>query len=506
MKTWQEISSQGRVAIMSSLVMAVLACGTTQALRKEDSGPKIPAFQYEQYVHNEGMRGRFASESHDVIKVTPDRKATDSSFKFTGAIMGRLMSEQRNLEIVRLDKDLIWQANMNKSRYLELPIQKLGQQVGIVKDDPNAETAYVEECCTVKTDIKRTGSKKIVNGYDAEQMILTWTSTCPEEETGEPAKTTMTLEIWMAPGVKLGSELDAFNAAYVKKLGFDMQMMSAVGDQLRQAFPGLKDLALMMKDLKGYPILSILSVEDERYLKKQQAAKKEEQSGTSATSTTAMVSGFIERKMKEREEAKQKEEAAKWGNVIWRVSWEARNFQKAQVSANDFELPEGLKKVEQKEYLEGEQGKAVVEAKPAHFVRTSCMSTLKADQLGAPIYPGAKLARSRPYSEADHNTKWYYRSKTDYRVQYSTGDPMDKVVAFYEEKFKTKCTATTVKDGGTDYKESVCTQSAGQGLVRTLRVNEKPLEMQIDMMGGPQVGEAPSQKRLGFELSVGKAK
>jgi hypothetical protein len=493
-------------AMVCFLTLTGLACGTPQALRKEDAGPKMPAFQYEQYVHNEGFRGRFASESRDVIKVTPDRKATDSSFKFTGAIMGRLTREQRNLEIVRLDKDLIWQVNVNKSRYLELPIQKMALQVGIVKDDPGAETAYVEECCTVKTDIKRTGSKKMVNGYESEQVILTWTSTCPDEETGEPGKTTMTLEIWMAPGVKLGSELDSFNEAYARKLGFDMQMMNAVGDQFRQAFPGLKDLALMMKDLKGYPILSTLSVEDERYLKKQQVAKKEEQSTPSGSSPSAILSGFLDKKLKEREEAKQKEEAAKWGNVIWRVSWESRNFQKVQASPAEFELLEGLKKVEQKEYLEGEQGKAVVEPKPAHFVRTACMSTLKTDQLGIPIYPGAKVARSRPYSEIDHNTRWFYKSKTDYRVQYSTADPMEKVVAFYEDTFKTKCTTTTVKDGGTDYKESVCTQPAGQGLVRGFRMNEKPLEMQVDIMGGIQSGEGQPQKRLGFELSVGKGK
>ncbi|NWF55127.1 MAG: hypothetical protein HXY45_10070 [Syntrophaceae bacterium] len=493
-----------RAAMVFFLTWSGLACGTPQALRKEDAGPKLPAFQYEQYVRNEGFRGKFASESRDLIKVTPDRKATDSSFKFTGAIMGRLMKEQRNLEIVRLDKDLVWQVNVNKSRYLELPIQKMALQVGIVKDDPNAETAYVEECCTVKTDIKRPGSKKMVNGYESEQVILTWTSVCPDEETGEPGKTTMTLEIWMAPGVKLGSELDSFNQAYARKLGFDMQMMNAVGEQFRQAFPGLKDLALMMKDLKGYPILSTLSVEDDRYLKKMQTAKKEETSSPSGASATALVTGFFEKKLKEREEAKQKEEAAKWGNVIWRVSWESRNFQKVQVSPSEFELLDGLKKVEQKEYLEGEQGKPVVEPKPARFVRTACLATLKTDQLGIPVYPGAKIARTRPYSEMDHNTKWYYKSKTDYRVQYSTADPMDKVVAFYEDKLKTKCVTTTVKDGGTEYKESVCRQPAGQGLVRMFRMSGKPLEMQIDVLGGLQAAEGEPQKKLGFELSVGK--
>jgi hypothetical protein len=214
---------------------------------------------------NGGLRGRFASESREVIKVTPDRRATDRSFKFIGAIMGRLMKERRDLEIVRLDKDLLWQINVNRSRYLELPIQKMAWQVGVVKNDPKAESVYVEECCTTQANIQRTGAKKIVNGYEAEQVILTLTSSCPDEETGEPGKSIIKLETWMAPGVKFGREFETFNESYARKLGLDMQMMTAVGDELRQAFPGLKDLAFMVKDLRGYPILSILSIEDDRY-------------------------------------------------------------------------------------------------------------------------------------------------------------------------------------------------------------------------------------------------
>jgi hypothetical protein len=218
------------------------------------------------------------------------------------------------------------------------------------------------------------------------------------------------------------------------------------------------------------------------------------------------VSGFFSKKMSEHEEQKQQEEDLKWGNVIWRVSWESRNFQKMQITADEFELPEGLKKVEQKENLEGEQGKAIVETKPAHFVKTQCLATLTKAQLGTSIYPGAKPARQRPYSEGDRNTQWYYTSKSNYHVQFSTPDSLEKVKTFYEKEFKTKCSMTTQQEGGNSYKEAVCAHSAGPGLVQTFKMNEKPLELGIDIGAVTEPSESQSQKLLGFELSVGKSK
>jgi hypothetical protein len=460
-------------------------------------------------VHNEGFRGKFASESHDVITLTPDRKKTDGTFKFTGAIMGRLTSEQRNVQIVRLDKDLTWQINMNKNRYLEYPIKKTAFQIGVVADDPSGETAYVEECCTVKTALRRPGTKKIVNGYDAEELILTLSSTCQEEAGQQPNKIIMTLDTWIAPAVKLG-DLDAFDRAYAKKVGMDVQMLQAAGDQFLKMYPGIRDLALMMKDVKGYPILSTLTVEDANYLKKQQEEKKKKDGGKKETGTgsspSSMISGFFSKKMAEHEEKKQQEEDLKWGNVVWRVSWESRNFQKMQVTADEFELPEGLKKVEQKEYLEGEQGKAIVETKPAHFVKTQCLASLTKAQLGTAIYPGAKPARQRPYSESDRNTQWYYSNKNNYRVQFSTADPLEKVTAFYEKEFKKKCPMTTKQEGGNSYKEAICSQTAGPGLVKTFRMSEQPLELGIGLGAMTDPSEAPSEKLLGFELSAGKSK
>jgi hypothetical protein len=486
----------------------LLAAGCA-APKMRQPAPEILVFRYEQYVHNEGFRGKFAFESHDIITLTPDRRRTDSTFKFTGAVLGRLTSEERSAEIVRLDKDLIWQINLNKNRYMEYPIKKAAFHAGVVLDDPSGETAYVEECCTVKSTIKRTGKKKVVNGYDAEEVVLTMASTCQEKTGQPPNKVTFTLDVWLAPTVRIG-DLAAFDTAYARKVGMDVQMFQAMGEQFMKLYPGIRDLALMLDGLKGYPILSTLTVEDANYLKKQreESMKKGNGKGSAApgSSPKELASGFVSRKMAEHGESKQKEEDLKWGNVIWRVSWESRNFQKTQITADEFELPDDLTKVEQKENLEGEQGKAVVEAKPVHFVKTACLSRLTKAQLGTQIYPGAKAAHSRPYSGSDHNTKWYYKNKSDYRVQFATADSMENVTAFYEKEFKTQCVLSIREEGKNSFKEAVCTKSAKAGLVRQFKMSEKPLELPVEAGAMPDSSEKAPQKLLGFELSAGKAR
>jgi hypothetical protein len=494
----------GAYGILFSVISVLLGCAPKQV---QDVGPQLPVFRYEQLVHNEGLRGKFASESKEVISVTLDRRKTDSTFKFTGAVLGRLTSEKREVEIVRLDRDLVWQISMNKKRYLEYPIKKAAQVVGVAADDPAGEKVYVEDCCKVKTGIKRTGAKKIVNGYDAEQVIFTVTSNCQDEPGQPPNATKITLEVWIAPSVNL-ADVEAFNRAYAAKIGMDIQMLKNVGDDIKRMFPAVTEIARLMKDLKGYPILSVLSVEDENYLKRQEAeqkkAGKEADQGTD-TSPAGLLSGFFSKKMDERQAQQQKEENLKWGNVIWRISWESRNFEKTQIAASEFNVPGGYDKVAQKENLEGEQGKAEIVAKPAHFVRTACMSSLSGNDLGVARYPGAHVARERPYSEADHNTQWYYAGKNDYRVRFSTTDSMEKVTAFYEKALKTKCTVSTVKGEGDSYKQAVCSKPAGPGLVRTMKVSEQPLELQMEFGNlGTGADKAP-EKRIGIELSTRSA-
>lgn len=485
----------------------IIGCAMPKAVVQE---PKTPVFRYERFVHNEGFRGKFANEVHEVITVVPNKKTTDRTFEFTGMIMGKLMKKRHEINIVRLDKDLTWDINMNKKRYFEYPIKNTAFQLGVPQEDPKGEIVYIEECCKAKTDIKRTGVNKIVNGYDATQVILTWTSSCMEQN--EPNSTKITMEIWIATGVKIGHELNAFDVEYAKKIGYDIDMLTAVGQEALQAFPGFNDLALMLKDLEGYPILTNITVEDENYLKrvKEERRREDENKQDGDTSIKAKALGFFTKTIEDRKRKKQEEEDLKWGNAVVKVSIEARNFQNTDITASVFDLPEGVEKVAQKEYLEGEQGAALVKMKPARFVETACLTSLKKEDLGVDIYPGATVARTRPYGRADHNTQWFYKDKNNYRIRYATSDSLDDVLAFYNKIFgASRCKVIMHEKDGLKYREASCA-----GKTVTFWMDEQPIELKSAWSGGgstpgaamTQTGPETEVKMLGFELSRGSGR
>lgn len=465
--------------------------------------PTVPAFQYEQAVHNEGFRGKFAFETHEVITVVPDKKATDSSFEFTGEVLGKLTGKKQSRQIARLDQDLIWEINLNKKLYQEYPIRKASLQLGVVADDPTGETVYVENCCNASTNIRRSGTKKLVNGFDAELVVLTWSSAC-QAEAGEANTTRITMEVWIAPTVKLGSQLQQFDELFIKKTGMDVALLKSSGAETLKLFPGLRELARMLAGLQGYPILTTVTIEDTSYLKRfaEERARKDaqKQGSDKSLSVQDQTMGFLSKKLEERNRRKEDEENLKWGNAIWRMSSESRNFKELNTPVTTFELPPGLDKVEQKEQLEGGgTGTAVIEAKPAHYVATACFASLDKNQLGIDLYPGSRPARPRPYSEGDHNTRWYYKNRSDYHVQFATVDPVEKIVAFYTVKFgKNACTNATREEGGEKFKAWTC---VGKGI--TLRTDERPVELNLDfttMTGGSEHGPA----LFGYSLHGGK--
>jgi hypothetical protein len=487
--------------VVLGLAMTVLLGCSPKAIIEQK--PKIPVYRYEQFVHNEGFRGKFAFESHDVISVTPQHKAIDTTFGFTGMIMSKLVKEKHHINIIRLDRELIWDIDMNDKKYTETPITKIPVLELKAGGPPETgvEDVYVEDCCRVVTDVKRTGVEKVVNGFDATQVIFSAHTEC--KDTSEPMTTKISMEVWYAKDLKLGEELSAFDAAYAQKVGFSPALMAAMGDQALKMFPGLRDLEAMMGQIKGYPILTIISVEDEALLERlrEERAKAASERSETPTSTTALVTGFFSKKYDEHERKKQAEEDLKWGNTVFKMSVEARNFGPAEVTASVFELAEGLKKVDVKESPTGQPAAPSASSKPARYIRTSCFSTLDKAALGVDLYPKAAPARERPYGIMDHNTVWFYKDPNNYRVQYATADSFDQVVDFYKKAFgAAKCSVSNQQKEGATYREAVCAAKA-----ITFRMDDRPLEVKSawSMPTGTESTVETQSQRITFVLSRG---
>lgn len=484
------------LAACASLLAGCLPA--SNPVKSEPAEPQLGAFRYEQITRNEGLRGDFAFELQDKVTTAADRQRVDSSFKFTGYILGRLLDSRDSLTITRLDRDLVWTISSKDKRYTEMPLGKLGDlRFQLPKDDPKGETVYVEDCCRTTTSVRRTGAKKIVNGFEAEQVMLTVSSQC-SEQIGEPNTTVIKMEVWISPDAKFGPEVAAFEQALMRKAGFDIDAARAMGDQMMSLFPAAKELFALLKGLQGMPVYWVLTVEDEQFLKQKAAAKaKTAEKSDTPRSVSDAVFSFGSKLVKDRQDAKEKENDLKWGNVIFRVTWEVRNFEKASVGQSTFELAAGLAKVENEQQLEG--GKATqtqIEHKPARYVPTQCLATLDQAKLGVPLPPKSIVARSTPYDHGDHNTKYHYTGRGNYRVLFGSPDTPADVVKFYEGALKVKCAA---EGSGAD-KVFVCRKGT-----QAVRISEKPVEVAVAVSGADMMqGEVESRRVTGFEISSGK--
>lgn len=466
-------------------------------------GPKSPAFMFEQSVNNEGFRGKFAFQTRDVVTVRPDRKSTDGTFKFTGAVMGRLVKEQRSIRIIRLDRDLMWDIDLNGNKYTERPITQI--DIKSAQTDPASkpglETVYIEDCCKTVTNIKKPGTKKTINNIDTTLVVLTAETKCQDGAQADAAKTT--IEMWIADSLKLGPELSRFEEAYAKKTGFDPALFKdAAGAESMKMFPSLIEMSARMKDIKGYPILTTVIIEDPKYMEKR---KKEEAQQASASSGGGDIAAdFISRQMEERRRKQQADEDMKWGNVLWRMSMEAKDFKPADAADAIFELPDGLSKIDPAQSDASDNvAEAPGEARPVqyNYVGTVCFGTIGKAQLGIDIYPAAKPARLKPYAESDLNTKYFYNSPKNYRLQYATKDGFDMVVAFYAKIMgKKSCKTTTRDEGGVKIRSASCKSKSGVSFSMDDRVLEFPQPSEPD---SNRQSQNPGIKMFGFELSAG---
>lgn len=146
------------------------------------------------------------------------------------------------------------------------------------KRDPN------EPQVDVDFDVKDTGQKKNINGFDTHLIVATITVREKGKTLEESGGLVTTSEMWMAPRMASMKEIADFDIRYFQKLNGPM-IAGAAADQLATAlamYPGLKTaLERLQKEsakAEGTPILVTVSVEA---VKSPEQMKEEEKSGQS---------------------------------------------------------------------------------------------------------------------------------------------------------------------------------------------------------------------------------
>lgn len=240
-----------------------------------------------------GLGGFGNGTSERTIVIAGDRSRTDESSTYTGrfkTIAGG-GKPRASAEITRLDREVMWFLDPAKKQYSELTFAQMRELAAKGMADAQAEMAKPEArqaqqdvVTTYTVDVKRTGNKDTINGFAAEEFIVTVTATQKNKSNGQKVGSyTLAMDQWMSTAVPGQAEVQAYYKQFAVKMGLDPQVQRAAGAAMAMYGDAIREAAAKMKDMKGVPVRSTLTItlgdvltpEQQEELAKQQAAAQQ---------------------------------------------------------------------------------------------------------------------------------------------------------------------------------------------------------------------------------------
>ena len=281
-----------------------------------------------------------ASEGTSTDYYAADRSASESTVKWTKGMM-KTMSGGKPVEsvnIVRLDKELIWSVDPKKETYEEMTFAEFrkkmeeGQQAMKDAEDEELPGTTAEDMYEWTTEDKSDPNPKTINGWACRNVHII----APGVNKQNPEdKVWLTLDAWNSPDVPGAEEIRAFQERYLKALGIDVQAMASGLSQAAILYQAQMNLLIEAgKKAPGEPVTSLLEIK-RRQIKGPNIGK--------AIGEGAMesVTGKLPFGKKKKAEPQAPEYVEK---VKFSVQTELTEATLGAVEAGKFEVPSGYKK------------------------------------------------------------------------------------------------------------------------------------------------------------------
>jgi hypothetical protein len=210
--------------------------------------------------------------------ISGDRARTESAMRFESAMMRTFAGGAGDhVEIVRLDQDKIYSLNTKKKTYTETTFAEQRAKMQEAMDAMNKGQASQQQATSgvdesecewsdPKSEVKRTGERALIGGFQAERVTITATQSCRNKQNGQVCDFGLALDQWIAPGFEASSEATNYQRAYAEKLGFGAASSRDFAERAQSMFGRYKgiwgEVATKMSqlDLKGYAVKSGFSL------------------------------------------------------------------------------------------------------------------------------------------------------------------------------------------------------------------------------------------------------
>jgi hypothetical protein len=174
-------------------------------------------------VSSDGIAGFFPFESLTTTSTRADMQRNESAVKGTGTVSRFLMPNTATAAITRLDRKLVYGLNIPRGEYTECPLTGCPVPAAEPRRDPEQPREPQparEPGCTMKVatnsfDVKPTGQRKAINGFDTERYSVDWTVAL-EDPKKRRSTLKLAMDFWTTAVTPPMREAMAIEANYVR--------------------------------------------------------------------------------------------------------------------------------------------------------------------------------------------------------------------------------------------------------------------------------------------------
>jgi len=331
-----------RLLICCSVALSLVAIGAGAAQAEVKTRNKSQ-------VKFEGMLGRMMGMFAG--------KAVKEGIVSTSAVKGDRMVTLNDStgRIVDLAEEKVYELDLKKKSYTVVTFAELRQQLKEAQEKAqrDAEKAAKEEAgkekekakepdqkapeMDVELDVKETGERKAIAGYDAREVVMTITVHEKGRTIEDRGGLIVASDMWLGPEIPAMRELAEFQLRYWKAIapeapGMSPEQLATVVAMYPLVKQAMDRLNREQVNMKGTPLLTVTTFDA---VKSADQTAKESQS-SSGGGLSGGMSGMLARKMMK----KDKDEKPRV--TIFTINAETLEIA-TSVSAADLEIPAGFK-------------------------------------------------------------------------------------------------------------------------------------------------------------------
>jgi hypothetical protein len=265
-------------------------------------------------------------------------------------------------EIIDLAEEKVYSLDLKKKTYHVATFAEIRQKMedartkardqapkdgsGPEKTEKTDKTAPPEKQVEVDFDIKNTGEKRTVNGFDAQRAIVTITVREKGKTLEQGGGMVMTSDMWLAPTIKEMKEIRDFDLKYAQKLygpmvaGASAEQMAAATAMYPMMKPAMSKMSAEGGKIDGTAVMTTTTMDAVKSEDQMAAEAKQtsDQKTQDASSVGSLIGGFARRAAAK----KMGDDSAKSRATFMTSTTEVLKVV-TNVTADDVGLPAGFK-------------------------------------------------------------------------------------------------------------------------------------------------------------------